>query len=128
MGSTHLLASDRGREATNGARVGTAGAYCVVVAMLGLFALLLVFFSAREPSTRVTRDEFGPAWPLAIPSVVLTCHFRQEITVTWGGATYSLNRPAEDSGYDDVAAILADGVAGKADLTALIDAGLKLCE
>ena len=131
MERTPILGARPGRATSpHGADASTPRPWWVFLVPLMILVVLLVAFASREPSRRVTRAEFGPAWPLTLDSAVLTCAYGREITVTSRGTTYSLNGPVEHGAYDAVGPIWADAAsgAGKADLAPLIDAGMRLCD
>ncbi len=84
-----------------------------------------------RPSGDVSRAEFGDDWPLTVEAGELLC-IDQAVVLDTGGITYAVNGTAKDradeSGWQDIEAIWADGDAGlKKDIGPLIERGLALC-
>jgi hypothetical protein len=80
-------------------------------------------------SSSVDRSRFGEAWPLTVPSGLLTCDNTGAIYLrTDNGQTFGVNERALS--YLDIAAIQAvdpAGVGGKKSLAPLVEAGQALC-
>lgn len=80
---------------------------------------------------RVTRAEFGDAWPFTVPEGALRCQTdrqRKYVTLDTGdGIWYGLNGSAKDFGFPDSASILKPGIVGN-NLQPFIARGLTLCK
>jgi len=99
--------------------------YLLLAAILTCLAIMRPF----DAGIKITRAEFGPAWPLTISEGTLNCEFRGEIVVQHRGTGYSLTRHDKHGAYTDVAAIQADDLHGeKKDLSPLIERGQRLCD
>ena len=80
---------------------------------------------------RVTRSEFGPAWPFTAEAGVLRCRDSAHgaaVTFESEGEVYALNEPAKAAGHADVRAIRDIDHYGKPrDLSFLVERGVELC-
>ena len=99
-------------------------------------ALLLAGCGTGDGHERtISRADLGGQWPLTVSSGTLRCKGSGgtgEVTFATGGVTYAVNSKAKATGrYQNFTAIWANDPSGggvKADASALIDAGLQLCE
>ncbi|MGH9276639.1 MAG: DUF2511 domain-containing protein [Acidimicrobiales bacterium] len=101
----------------------------VAVALLFTATLAWVLIAGRfDRGLPVTRDQFGPAWPLTVSEGTLRCESWAEITLQHGGTTYRLDGGLDHGAYSDISPLRAeDGAGGKKDLAPLIERGSRLC-
>lgn len=102
------------------------GAICGAVLTFVIAGCML---EGDTPRLRVTREEFGDAWPLTVPAGALSCEGHREITFQWKGTEYTLTGEVA-SAYSAVEPIWArgpDGATRKA-LGPLIERGRTLCK
>lgn len=85
----------------------------------------------EDSRPKVTRAEFGDAWPFTVAEGRLQCQSdrqRKYVTLDTGnGIHYALNGSAKSFGFPDVASIQKPGTTG-VDLQPFIARGLTLCK
>lgn len=88
---------------------------------------------AKKSGRRITRQEFGKAWPLTVEEAYLECE-AYAVTVSANGKTYAVNgRAIDQHKHPDLTEIWAidesyHDPAIRKDIGKLIDEGLKLCK
>lgn len=95
-----------------------------------LVALALVLASCSKRGVKVSRAEYGDAWPLTVESGRLECVPPSAIIFHSGGETYAVNGTADSLGYRDIRPIWRDNPDGptpKINIGPLIKRGLAYC-